>query len=76
MSEIKAVEIECELIKVQSMREGQFRVTLDISQSQAEQASWLMIEASKTNVTHRAVIAVNMDKNDGEQQPNTRKLHI
>lgn len=62
--DVKAVELVCELVKVQSMAQGQYRVTLDIPGHLAEQASWLMKQAARTGTLYRVVIAEETNEAD------------
>lgn len=74
--EAKAIELICELVKVQSMAQGQYRVTLDLPGHLADQAAWLMKQAGRTGVLFRVVVAEEEGTDDGEPQGNARKLHI
>ena len=67
----KKVEYEHEIQKVQPLKDGGFRITIDIPVIHATQATWLMLQSQRTGVYFRTVteaIEANREDNNKKQQ--------
>ena len=73
----KETEYEHEIHKVQTLASGGVRVTIDIPEIHAPQATWLFIQSQKTGVYFRSitkVVEAEFREDFDKSQHNARKV--